>query len=165
METRASNKTAHPGNVIKATTKRRTKAEVQEERVAKAKAKAAQEGAQKTSIGRTAKFESADKACEDVVDATPRPLFTPGPKQRRASERHQQVQSSPSPVVETSDISTSDEVDAASFVPSGSESSESEEKSVTRFAYDLFLISLVALRRIRIQLSTHLVLFKSRRPE
>jgi hypothetical protein len=38
METRASNKFAHPGNIIKAAVPRQTSAQVQEERDAKAQA-------------------------------------------------------------------------------------------------------------------------------
>ncbi|KAH9166464.1 hypothetical protein EDB89DRAFT_1910690 [Lactarius sanguifluus] len=75
MSTRASNKTAHPGNVVK--NKRRTTAQVQEEKMAKAKAKEARKVAKQQGINRAAQFEHACLANEDLVDATPRPLFTP----------------------------------------------------------------------------------------
>ena len=76
IETRAKNKTTHPGKVCK-TTKRRTKEEVQQEKDAKAQAKADLAEARQQSINRTAEFERADIANEDMVDATPRPNFTP----------------------------------------------------------------------------------------
>ena len=74
--TRASNKTAHPGNADKSHG-RRSSAEVQKERTAKAQAKAAREEAKQNSINRTAEFELADIAEEGLADATPRPPFTP----------------------------------------------------------------------------------------
>ncbi len=75
METRVGNKTAHPGNLIKST--RRTKAEIEEERVAKAQAIAARTEAKQQHINRTVAFEHADMANEDIVNATPRLLFAP----------------------------------------------------------------------------------------
>ena len=83
METRVGNKTAHPGNLIKSTC--RTKAEIEQERIAKAQAIAARTEAKQQCINRTAAFEHADMANEDVVDATPRPLFAP---KRLASTRN-----------------------------------------------------------------------------
>ncbi|KAH9014123.1 hypothetical protein EDB84DRAFT_1443962 [Lactarius hengduanensis] len=83
MSTRASNKTAHPGNIVKH--KRRTMAQVQEEKMAKAKAKEACKVAKQQGINRAAQFEHACLANEDLVDATPRPLFTP-------KRRHNQIQ-------------------------------------------------------------------------
>jgi hypothetical protein len=77
--TRASNKLAHPGQITKSSVPRRTSTEVQQEREAKAKAKADREEAKQKSIKRTADFERADLANEDLVDATPRPPFTPKP--------------------------------------------------------------------------------------
>jgi hypothetical protein len=77
--TRATNKLAHPGNVVKPTVTRRTSAEVQQEREAKAKAKADHEDKETRSILRAAEFEHADMANEAMVDATPRPPFTPKP--------------------------------------------------------------------------------------
>lgn len=76
MGTWSRNKSTHPGNISKPAP-RRTSAEVQQEREAKAKAKADREEAKKRSIVRTAEFERADLANEDMVDATPRPPFTP----------------------------------------------------------------------------------------
>ena len=80
IETRASNKLAHPGNVEKSSKPRRTSAEVQKEREAKAKAKADREAAKRKAILCAAEFELADMANEDMVDATPRPSFTPKPR-------------------------------------------------------------------------------------
>ena len=82
METRVGNKTAHPGNLIKSTC--RTKAEIEEEHVGKAQAIAACTEAKQQRINRTAAFEHADMVNEDIVDATPRPLFAP---KRLASTR------------------------------------------------------------------------------
>jgi hypothetical protein len=76
IETRASNKTAYPGNVVKNTT-HQSASEVREECEAKAQAKAAHEEARQQSTHHAAEFECADIANEDLVDATPRPLFTP----------------------------------------------------------------------------------------
>ena len=104
METRTRNKTAHPGLVTK-TAHRRTTAEVQQERTAKAQAKAAREETKHQSIERAAAFEHAEKANEDMVDATPRPTFTskpwPPPRNRKTSHLI--------PVAKTSDVEMSDE--------------------------------------------------------
>jgi hypothetical protein len=77
--TRASNKTAHPGQIAKPSATRRTSAEVQQERDAKAQDKADLEEARKKGIVRTAEFERAEMANADMVDATPRPSFTANP--------------------------------------------------------------------------------------
>ncbi|KAF8802625.1 hypothetical protein BYT27DRAFT_7260921 [Phlegmacium glaucopus] len=78
METRTRNRTTHPGLADK-TTNRRSTAEVQQERAAKACAKAAHKEAKQQSIDRAAAFEHAEMANEDMVDTTPRPSFTPKP--------------------------------------------------------------------------------------
>jgi hypothetical protein len=57
--------------------KRRTKAEIEQDRIAKAQAKAMCTEAKQQRINRTAAFEHADMANEDVVNATPHPLFAP----------------------------------------------------------------------------------------
>jgi hypothetical protein len=77
--TRAKNKFAHPGQVTKSTVPRRTSAEVQQERDAKAQAKADREESKRRSINRAAEFEHTDMANEDLLNATPRPPFTPKP--------------------------------------------------------------------------------------
>jgi hypothetical protein len=110
IETRASNRTAHPGYADKAKT-RRTTVEVQKERTTKIQAKAAREEARQKSINRTAEFELADMAEEGVADATPRPPFTP--KQSR-----NQTLSDLTPLgalAAMNDIETSDDVDGSSF--------------------------------------------------
>lgn len=89
--TRASNKTTHPGRFEKPKAPRRTSAEVQEEREAKAKAKADREEAKRKSITNVAEFEHADMANEDLLDATPRPLFTPKPWPRSKSKKRSRV--------------------------------------------------------------------------
>jgi hypothetical protein len=117
IETRAGNKSAHPGNVTKPK-KRRTAAEVEEARVAKAKAKEDRELARKQSIERAAQFERADMVCEDDVDATPRPAFTPKP--RPPPQNQSRMTSLPA---ETSDVEMSygsdfdGDFDRAPFVP------------------------------------------------
>jgi hypothetical protein len=88
MSTRASNKEAHPGNAVKSKM-RRTTAEVQQERAAKAQAKAAQDEVKRQNIDRTAQFEYTDMANEAMADATPRPPPKLGP----ASSYHQNVNS------------------------------------------------------------------------
>jgi hypothetical protein len=97
METRASNKTAHPGYVDKVIPTRRSGVEVQKTRTAKAQAKAAREEAKKNSINRTAEFELADIAKENLADATPalfslqklviEPTLTSPPSRRQAMLR------------------------------------------------------------------------------
>src|SRR5271169_4673553 len=79
IETRTQNKTAHPGAVCKPAVPRRTPAEVQQERNAKAKAKKDLEEMKRQSIVRTAEFEATEIANEDTVDITPHPPFTPKP--------------------------------------------------------------------------------------
>jgi len=87
IETRAKNKTTHPGKVQLevdspppvAKKPRRTKVEIQQEKSAKAQAKEALAEARQQSINRTTEFECADIANEDMVDTTPHPIFTPKP--------------------------------------------------------------------------------------
>ena len=124
IKTWSSNKTAHPGDAVK-TTKRRTTAEVQEERAAKAQAKANREDARLQSINRTAEFEHADMANEDLADATPRPPFTPKPWPRP----HKQASSDLTPLAETSDVDLSDNFEKASFIPPASEHSVTADES------------------------------------
>ncbi|KAH9010534.1 hypothetical protein EDB85DRAFT_2161179 [Lactarius pseudohatsudake] len=64
--------------------------------MAKAKAKEARKVAKQQGINRAAQFEHACLANEDLVDATPRPLFTP-------KRRHNQIQSDLTPISKTSD--------------------------------------------------------------
>src|ERR1700692_557996 len=90
METRATNKTAHPGDVVKATTKQRqTAAEVEEEHRAQAQANVELGVAKQLHIIRAAEFEHADMANAAQLDATPRLVFTPKPRK--------QTQYSPAP--------------------------------------------------------------------
>lgn len=121
METRAKNKQVHPGAAL-APTPRRSSAEVQQERVAKAQAKAAQEAQKRENIQRAAEFEHADMANEDVVDATPRPSFTPKPWPPPRNRKLANL----TPVAEASDESHS----ASSFKAPGSAESISEEESI-----------------------------------
>lgn len=79
LETRAANKSTHPGNITKTGVPRRTPAEAKKLRETKAAAKAQRQAAKTKSIVRTAEFEHADMANEDLVDATPRPPCTPKP--------------------------------------------------------------------------------------
>jgi hypothetical protein len=72
MATRAGNKTAHPGDIVKGP-KRRTTTEVEAERAAKAKAKEDRELAKKQNIELTAQFEREDLMEENKLDTTPRP--------------------------------------------------------------------------------------------
>lgn len=77
IRTRLKNKNAHPGAIVQAPP-RRSSAEVQQERAAKIRAKAAQEAERQQNIQRAAAFEHADMINEDIVDATPCPAsFTP----------------------------------------------------------------------------------------
>ena len=72
--TRATNKFAHPGKIVKPSAPRQTPAKVNQDREAKAQAKADREAAKKKSIARAVQFEQSYMA-----DATPRPHFTPKP--------------------------------------------------------------------------------------
>ncbi|KAH9026130.1 hypothetical protein EDB85DRAFT_1893546 [Lactarius pseudohatsudake] len=122
----------YTGNIVKH--KRRTTAQVQEGKMAKAKAKEAHKVAKQQGINRAAQFEHACLANEDLVDATPRPLFTP-------KRRHNQIQSDLTPISKTSDSdSHSDsnnngdsdndrDSDNDSDPDSDSESSDNNEKS------------------------------------
>ena len=115
MNTRAKNKTAHPGYADKPKTCQ-TQAEVEEDHKTKAEAKVSCEEAKQNGIICMAEFEAADLAEEDLVDATPCPLFTP----RQRSKRHNQAYSSLTPIQATSDIDTSD-FDGALFKPAKSD--------------------------------------------
>lgn len=111
METRDRNKKTFPGTVDKPTP-RRTTAEVQQEKAAKAQAKKALAEARKQSIKRTAEFERADIANEDTVDATPRPTFTPKPRPLSRNPKH----SSLTTITGTSDIGVYDDRDETPFM-------------------------------------------------
>jgi len=79
IRTRSKNKNAHPGAIVLGPP-RRPSAEVQRERAAKTKAKAAQQAEKQQNIQRAAAFELADMVNEDIVDVTPRPApFTAKP--------------------------------------------------------------------------------------
>jgi hypothetical protein len=123
IETRASNKATHPGQAVKPKT-RCTTAEVQKERQAKAEAKAAREEAKRQSIRRAAEFEHDDIANEALVDATPRPPFTPKPWPPPRNRNTNKV-----PVEESSDVEMTDDFDRGSFVPPGSEHSATGDDS------------------------------------
>ena len=80
--TRATNKFAHPGKIVKPSAPHQTPAEVNQDREAKAQAKADCEAAKKKSITRAVQFEQSYMADEDMADATPCPHFTPKPPPR-----------------------------------------------------------------------------------
>jgi hypothetical protein len=74
--TRASNASKHPGLANKPAP-RRTSAQVKAAATAKEAAKAAKKQAEEARIKRVAEFESNARNNEDLIDATPRPNFTP----------------------------------------------------------------------------------------
>jgi hypothetical protein len=130
METRPRNKTTHPGKVTKTSAPRRTSAEVQKEREAKAKAKADREEAKKRSIIRAAEFEHADMANEDMVDATPRPPFTPKPwPPPRNRKKVKPVPNAESSEVEIGDDNLDLDFDKTSLTPVPSDDSITEDES------------------------------------
>ena len=122
METRVGNKAAHPGNIIKPTA-RRTKAEIEQERVRKAQATAARTEAKQQRINRTAAFEHADMANEDIVDATPRLPFAP---KRPASTCNSTPTDLAMSGVEDSEFNSSDKGVAVATENSSVESSSDE---------------------------------------
>jgi hypothetical protein len=123
MNTQAKNKTAHSGFPDKAKT-HQSSVEVQQEHTAKAQAKAAHEKAKQNSIQCMAEFKLA-ALVEDLVDATPCPLFTP----KQMSQSQNQAYSGLTPIPATSNVETSD-FDRALFEPAKSESSaENDTKS------------------------------------
>jgi hypothetical protein len=132
IETRAKNKTTHPGKVVKSSqAPRRTKAEVQEDKAAKAQAKAAREEAKQQSINRAAEFETVDIANEDTLDATPRPIFTPKPQRLSTKPKNSPLTS----FADSSDIIFDDD-DETPFMPgsqgtvdAGTGDSDSAEES------------------------------------
>jgi hypothetical protein len=75
-KTRASNASKHPGLASKPAP-RRTSAEVKAAAKAKEAAKVAKKHAQEARVKRVAEFESNARNNEDLIDATPRPNFTP----------------------------------------------------------------------------------------
>ena len=109
METRAKNKTTHPGQLVKPSP-RRSKADADQAKQAKAQAKADREEAKQRSINRAAIFECADIANEDSVDVTPRLA----PKAQMQS--HNQTDSPFSSCVDT-DVEESDGPDKTPPAP------------------------------------------------
>lgn len=79
INTRSKNVAVHPGLVLQAPP-RRTSAQVKADKAAKKEAKETANLAAQAKINRAAAFENAAMANEDLLDATPRPLFTPKPK-------------------------------------------------------------------------------------
>jgi hypothetical protein len=125
--TRAKNKTTHPGKVVKdSQQQRRTKAEIQQEKEAKAQAKLDLAEARQQGINRTAEFEHANIANEDIVDATPRPTFTPKP---RTLSRNQK-KSSLTPFADTTDIELSDDLDENPLTPGSKNSVDADDSAV-----------------------------------
>src|ERR1700679_4240611 len=120
MATRERNKTTHPGKVTK-TSQRRTKAEVQQEKDAKTQAKKVLAEARQQSINRTAEFERADIANEDMVAATPRPMFTPKPRPLSRNQKNSPLTS----FAGTSDIEVSDNLDETPFMPGSVDADDS----------------------------------------
>ncbi|KAF8498390.1 hypothetical protein JB92DRAFT_3125310 [Gautieria morchelliformis] len=119
METWVSNKTAHPGRVPIAPP-HRTTAKVQEERAAKAQAKAALIEAKVKRVNHAAEFDRDNIANKDLVDATPCPPFTPKPwpplHNRKA---HHTPKAALKPIEESSDVKVTD--DQSLFIPPNSE--------------------------------------------
>jgi hypothetical protein len=115
MQTRASNKAAHPGYAdrVKA---HRTPAEAQKEHTAKAQAKAAREETRQNSINCTAEFKVADIAEEGLVDVTPRPHVTP---KTPRNPTHSDLPSLALSLMSNDDMT--DDPDRASSVPPRSE--------------------------------------------
>ncbi|KAH9038774.1 hypothetical protein EDB85DRAFT_2141661 [Lactarius pseudohatsudake] len=89
MSTRAGNKLAHPGNIVKAAP-RRTTADVQRDKTAKAQAKKARQEERQQNINNLAEFEHADMVNEGV-DATPRPLALSTPKPLPPLRDHRRI--------------------------------------------------------------------------
>jgi hypothetical protein len=126
IETRPSNKLAHPGKISKPASCQ-SSAEVQQEHDAKAKAKADREEAERQSIARTAKFEQADIANENIVDTTPHPHFSPKPWPPPCNRKGAKVV----PIAELDDTEISHESDNIPLTPAPSEQSVTEGESTT----------------------------------
>jgi len=132
MGTRASNKSAHPGNIVKPSAPRRTSAEVQQEREAKAKAKADLAAEKQESIFRTAEFEYADMAKEAMADATPRPQLTT-PKPPRNKKKAKQL----FPIAESTEDQIGDpDFDETPVAPVAAENSFTEDESASSVTED-----------------------------
>jgi hypothetical protein len=119
IRTRPKNKNTHPGVIVQAPP-HRSSAEIQQERAAKARAKAAQEAEKQQNIQRTAAFELTDMINEDVADATPHPaLFTPKPQPRPKRKK-----AIPALIAEGSDDPDNSHDTSSSFSPKPSACSE-----------------------------------------
>ena len=86
-----------------------TIAEVHQEHVVKAQAKAAKEEAKQQSINHVAEFKHADMANEDIVDTMPHPPFTPKLWQTSSSQKNTCLTSP----TETSDFEKAEGFDTA----------------------------------------------------
>jgi hypothetical protein len=113
METRAGNKSSHPGDILKPS-KRRTAAEIEAERVAKAQAKEGRELAKKQGIERTAQFEREDLVMEDKIDTSPRSAS----KRKASSQTNIEVDDTD----DTDDTDTDDESSPINVEDSSAES-------------------------------------------
>lgn len=123
IKTRAKNKTTHPGEVVTKSLQaapRRTKAQVQQEKDAKAQAKADLAEARQQSIIRAAEFERAEIANEDMVDATPRPAYTPKPRLLSRNPKN-------SPLTEIDISDDLDETSGTPFMPSSESLADADD--------------------------------------
>ncbi|KAI9452138.1 hypothetical protein BJY52DRAFT_1190540 [Lactarius psammicola] len=116
IETQASNKTAHPGNAVKAP-KCQSKAKVQHEHKAKAEAKAARSEARQQSINHAAEFELADMANEDLIQSDVSPITEKSDAHKSDSESSKSPFPPPPAPNQSSD--GGDDLTAESDVPTG----------------------------------------------
>jgi len=113
---------AHPGKFSKPAS-HQSSAEVQQEHDAKAD----REEAEQQSIACTAKFEQADIANENIVDATPHPHFSPKPWPPPYNHKGAKLV----PIAELDDTEISHESDNIPLTPAPSEQSVTEGESTT----------------------------------
>lgn len=104
VTTRSKNAAQHPGQVDRAPP-RRAKGAAAAEKAAKKAAKAVEkdeaETAKKAGVSRVATFEAKDRMDEDLLDATPRPVFTPAPKRLQRTQSTTSIHSGLTPEVKT----------------------------------------------------------------
>jgi len=122
IQIHAKNKEAHPGAAL-VPVPHQSLAKMQQECVAKAQAKVAQQVQKQQHIQHTTEFKHTDMANKDIINATPHPSFTPKPWPPPRNSKKANL----TPVAEVSDESSDEELFKA---PCFEESATKEESTV-----------------------------------
>lgn len=125
--TRASNANKRPGAIV-APKPRQPAGTAKAQREAKASKKIADAEAREASIARVADFENRDMMREDMVDATPRPAFSPTGLSSTGSQEEYEVIDTQKAYVSSSELDASDHLqhDKKTYQPANDSPTEDD---------------------------------------